>query len=84
MMQVIGLVGWGAIGFVLGVLVTVAFGKLITAAAVAEAKAVAFDAARMMSDAHAKSRAVLNGIEMRIHNKIDTLKADVSADVKKL
>lgn len=83
-MQVISLI---AIGFVLGVVVAMLFGKRIADAAVADVKAVAYDAGRTVTDATTRLRVVMNGIEMRMHNKIDTLKADATGaakDVEKL
>lgn len=81
MMQIAGLI---AIGFVIGVVVTVLFGRKIAAATIAEAKAVAYDAARTVNEVSTRSRAAMAAIETRIHAKIDTLKTDVSSDVKKV
>ena len=78
------MLGWLAIGFMLGVAVTVIFGKRIAAAAVADTKAVAYDSARMVNDATARSRAVLVGVETRLHARIDALKTAAAQGIEKL
>ena len=78
-MQVLGMM---AIGFVLGVLVTVLFGHRIAVMLAADAKAVAWDAGRVVSDAQNRIKATVSAMEVRLHTKLDALKADAAKDAQ--
>lgn len=78
-MQILGMM---AIGFVLGVLVTVLFGHRIAVMVAEESKAVAFDAGRVVSDASNRIKATVGAMEVRLHAKLDALKGDAAKDVQ--
>lgn len=80
-MQFVGMI---AIGFVLGVTVTTLFGHRIAVMVASDVKAVAYDAQRVVADSTGRVKATVSAMEMRLHAKLDALKADAVKAVEKL